>query len=152
MTTMAKKGPNKSKPIERPAPSREEPIQFIHFEPKDLRDREGRGGPPKIFEGFGPELLARLQSELADAVRELHPEMQAFPQAPGALILRLRDDAIAKSYRPKDLIARAGLHPAGHNTMPEVLIAGHLTELRNLSYWIDGCVTMPSPKAIDLRI
>lgn len=119
-------GPRRPQQPEAPgAPDVANPFQHIPFSERDLSGIEPRGGPPTEFVPVDAAYRAALAATLDAAAEELLPELLAHPHALGPLVFRLREQCIAKSHRPLRLVEEAGLVPAGHERIEEMLVAAH---------------------------
>lgn len=111
------------------------PFQHVAFEARDLRGIEPAGGPPKIFEPVDDAYRKSLAETLDAAQQQLAGELRDYPHSLAPLILRLREKGIAKSHRPLKLVEEAGLVPAGHERVEEMMVgahAGSITALRSI--------------------
>lgn len=88
----------------------------------DLQGHAGGGGPPKELVTVDDSFREQLVKTLDETRVALSQELQRYPLLLGAMILRLRETGIAKSHRPIDLIERAGIQPAGHAHIDEMLV------------------------------
>lgn len=73
-----------------------------------------------------------LAATLSDASDVLSREIEMFPNHLGVLVFRLRETGIAKSHRPLQLVEEAGLVPAGHGRIDEMLVGAHGGSLQSL--------------------
>lgn len=101
------------------------PFQHIAFAERDLKGIETRGSAPKVFCDVDTAYREALADSLDAAAGTLSDELGAFPQALGPLVFRLREDGIAKSHRPLKIVDEAGLVPAGHERIEEMLVGAH---------------------------
>lgn len=111
------------------------PFQHIAFAERDLKGIETRGGGSKVFCEVDAAYREALADSLDSAAGALADELGAFPQALGPLVFRLREDGIAKSHRPLKIVDEAGLVPAGHERIEEMLVGAHsasITALRSI--------------------
>ncbi|WP_449302236.1 S8 family peptidase [Pseudoxanthomonas mexicana] len=67
-------------------------------------------------DAYRTSLLRKFDAALGNVVDD------QYPRVPRVVALKLKSEAIAKSHRPIDLIVDAGLLPAGHGAIDEVLV------------------------------
>lgn len=111
------------------------PIAHVSYSARDSSAAEGGGGGSKMLVPVTADLRISLRNMALGIQPEFQAEAAAHPDIPSVLILKLRDDAIAKSHRPVQLVAEAGMTPAGHGALNEFLVAasaGTLAELGNI--------------------
>lgn len=121
------------RPMSRPSPAN--PFQQIAFERRDLQGIKPGGGPKKEFVQVDVAYREALAATLDAATQELSAQMRAHPHLLAPLVLRLRHEAIAKSHRPLKVADEAGLVPAGHERVEEMLVGAHsgsITALRSV--------------------
>ncbi|WP_188379855.1 S8 family anti-phage peptidase IteS [Oxalicibacterium faecigallinarum] len=112
------------------------PIAHVSHSPGDLSAPDTGGSASKIHVPVTTELRASLRNMALAAQPEFHAESVAHPGIPSVLVMKLRDEAIAKTHRPVKLVTEAGLSPAGHGALNEFLVAGYESELVRLSHVI----------------
>ncbi|TWG33210.1 subtilase family protein [Acidovorax delafieldii] len=113
----------------------ENPFIVISHAATDLQGHGGGSGPSKELVPVDQAFCAELNETLATTSAELSPTLIRYPSLPAGLILRLRELGIAKSHRPLNLLKAAGLQPAGHADIDEMLVGASsaaLTTLRQL--------------------
>ena len=118
-----------------PQPSPDNPFQQIMFDRQDLQGMQPGGGPKKEFVLVDAAYRQALAATLDGATEGLAAQMQAHPHSLAPLIFRLRHEAIAKSHRPLKVVEEAGLMPAGHERVEEMLVGAHsgsITALRSV--------------------
>ena len=128
-------GNRPANPAEQPRPDTGNPFQHIAFVERDLRGIDARGGPAKVFTEVDNDYREVLADTLDVAAEQLAEEMRAYPHFLAPLVFRLREDGIAKSHRPLKLVEEAGLVPAGHERLEEMIVgahAGSMTALRSI--------------------
>ncbi len=108
------------------------PISHVAYQFGDLSGVENAGGKTKEFIPITPEIRQVLRTAVAEASVEIERETALHPDIPGVLVIRLREDAIAKSHRPTELIYEAGMPPAGHGKLDEMLVAANAVSLSQL--------------------
>jgi len=113
-------------------PQQSNPIAHVAYQAHDLSGVEGGGGGAREFVEVTPALRQVLQEEVTTAEHAIASEAAAQPDLPGVMIIRLRDEAIAKSHRPLDLISEASIAPAGHGELNEMLVAVNPVNLQQL--------------------
>lgn len=116
-------------------PDTQNPFQHIAFSERDLTGIDGGGGGSREFVLVDDAYREALAETLNDSAAQLATELQIYPHALGPMVLRLRHDGIAKSHRPIKLVEEAGLIPAGHERLDEMLVgayAGTMALLRNI--------------------
>lgn len=117
-----KKGFN---PEQRKPSKFENPFIQIPYSNSDLRDPGNSGGSTAILVTIDDEYRLAMSKMLSESLSALSPSTTLFPECPIPLILKLRETGIAKSHRPIQLIQEAGIEPAGHAKIDEVLVAGN---------------------------
>ncbi len=113
----------------------ENPFIVISHAATDLQGHGGGNGPSKELVPVDQAFCSALNETLATTSAELSPTLIRYPSLPAGLILRLRELGIAKSHRPLNLLKAAGLQPAGHADIDEMLVGASsaaLTKLRQL--------------------
>jgi hypothetical protein len=111
---------------------RNRPVKVVMFSGNDLRPPPKAVSRPKVFDGFGPEWRSRLLSDLEIAERELK-QVFSSTKIPGVVRVSMRQDAIAKSYRPTDLFKKTPI--IGGEDHGQLLISvreAGLNHLKNL--------------------
>lgn len=109
------------------------PIAHVAYQLGDLSGVENTGGGTKEFIPITSELRGILQTAVAQATVEIESETALHPDIPGVLVIRLRNEAIAKSHRPADLAHEAGMPSAGHGSLDEMLVAANSVSLSQLN-------------------
>lgn len=100
----------------------ENPFLVIPHGGTDLQSYSGSGGKTVELVPVNTSFRNSLAQTL-DATRTiLNPSFQRHPALLTSMVLRLRETGIAKSHRPLDLIERAGIQPAGHVHIDEMLV------------------------------
>lgn len=125
--------PNENAPQLRP--DTQNPFQHIPFNETDLSGIYVGGGGPKEFVPVDAAYREALVTALDTSSAQLAEELEIYPLALGPLVLRLRQEGIAKSHRPTALVEESGLIPAGHEKIEEMLVGaytGTLALLRNV--------------------
>lgn len=117
---------------QRHQPDTRNPFQHIPFAERDLRGVEPGGSAPKVFVEVDDSYREALAGTLDAAAHELEAELAAFPHSLGPLVVRLREDGIAKSHRPLKLVDETGLVPAGHERVEEMLVGAHRASIAAL--------------------
>lgn len=113
-------------------PKLSNPIAHIAYQARDLAGVETTGGGGREFVAVTPALRDSLSAQVFEAARIISAEAGHQPDLPGVLVIKLREDAIAKSHRPLDLIGEAGLPSAGHGELNEMLVAVNPASLQQL--------------------
>lgn len=132
MATRRTESRSRTQSEQRLQPDTRNPFQHIPFVERDLRGIEPRGGAPKVFVEVDSNYREALVATLDSAVQELEAELAAFPHSLGPLVVSLREDGIAKSHRPLKLVDEAGLVPAGHERVEEMLVGAHRASIAAL--------------------
>jgi hypothetical protein len=110
------------------------PIHRIAFRVEDFRSVPVGGGPPKRHVPVTPELRRWISSRVREAAQRFQMMQSAFPDAPPpAVLLRLRDSAIAKSHRPLQLLTASELPVIGNGDLGDVLVSGSAVGLELLA-------------------
>lgn len=119
-------------------PQRSNPFIHVPFSRHDLQSVERpRGGGKKEFVPVDPEYRHSMLSMLNKAATRLRPDIESHPHVPGVLVLKLREECVAKSHRPIELSLEAGLTSAGHARIDEMLVAGNAASLDSLAAIIE---------------
>lgn len=111
------------------------PILRIPFSGADLGTPDSGGGGSKVFVDVSPQYRHALVEKLSKSIGYLSQQLDDYPDCLGTVILKLRENAIAKSHRPNKLVCEAGLRLAGHNKIDEMLVASNtngFTGLRSI--------------------
>lgn len=108
------------------------PIAHVTYQPKDLSGVITTGGGAKELFDVTPKLRQNLQISMGHAAAAIAAEATA-PDVPGVMVIRMRDNAVAKSHRPMALIAEANMPPAGHGEINEMLVAVNPVSLAQLN-------------------
>ncbi len=109
------------------------PISHVVYQARDLSGVETPGGGGgKELVSVTDELRQQLRNTVAQSFSEIAQELRENPDIPSVLVVRLRDIAIAKSHRPIGLMAEAGLEPAGHAQLNEMLVTASSFNLAKL--------------------
>lgn len=98
------------------------PIAHVAYQARDLSGVVTQGGGGKELVAVTRQLREMLQESAAKVAAEINAEA-VTPDVPGVMVIRMRDIAVAKSHRPMTLIAEAGMPPAGHGEINEMLVA-----------------------------
>lgn len=109
------------------------PFQHIRFSQADLGsyERNGGGGAKELVT-VDPEYRKALAQTLVTAAQALTPELKKYPNSLCTLVLKLRDTGIAKSHRPMQLAAEAGLQSVGHAKIDEMLVGASAASINSL--------------------
>ena len=119
-------------------PQSSNPFIHVPFSRHDLQSVERpRGGGKKEFVPVDPEYRHSMLSMLNKAATRLRPDIESHPHVPGVLVLKLREECVAKSHRPIELSLEAGLTSAGHARIDEMLVAGNAASLDSLAAIIE---------------
>ncbi|WP_020168051.1 MULTISPECIES: S8 family anti-phage peptidase IteS [Methylotenera] len=121
----------KGQPANR-VPNSGNPIAHVVFEARDLSGIEGGGGGNTEFVPVTQELRQKLTEDLREVVQIVALETNQYPEIPSVLVVNLRENAIAKSHRPLEMIYEAGMSTAGHGTANEMLVSASLDGLAEL--------------------
>ena len=111
------------------------PFQHIPFSERDLTGIETRGGASREFVLVDEAYRSALAETLDQSAVQLETELANYPHSLGPLVLRLREQGIAKTHRPTKLVEESGLVPAGHERLEEMLVGAHASTialLRNI--------------------
>jgi serine protease AprX len=98
------------------------PIAHVAYQAVDLSGVESAGGGSTQFVPVTAALRAHLKVDVSEVEKVLTAEAVAQPEIPGVMVIRLRNEAIAKSHRPLDLIRAASIEQAGHGEINEMLV------------------------------
>ncbi len=107
------------------------PIAHVAYQSRDLFGVVTKGGGGKELVSVTAELRGTLQHSMGAAGAEIMAEATA-PDVPGVMVIRMRDIAVAKTHRPMTLISEAGMPPAGHGEINEMLVAVNPVSLAQL--------------------
>lgn len=92
----------------------------------------GGGGGKKLFDGFTPKVRKELHETLVDAQSFLEKSFKKNPNIPGVIKLILREDALAKSHRPTDLLEKADISVIGVGDFGELYLSVTEEKLKKL--------------------
>ncbi|MEJ7807222.1 MAG: peptidase, partial [Telluria sp.] len=115
----------------RGSPKTSNPIAHVAYQSRDLFGVMTQGGGAKELVTVTDELRGILQRSMGAAGAAIMAEATA-PDVPGVMVIRMRDIAVAKSHRPMTLISEAGMPPAGHGEINEMLVAVNPVSLGQL--------------------
>ncbi|WP_236531280.1 S8 family anti-phage peptidase IteS [Pseudomonas syringae] len=109
------------------------PFQHIRFSQADLGsyDRSGGGGAKELVTVDDAYRKALAQTLVA-ASQAVDRELKKYPDSLCTLVLKLRDIGIAKSHRPIQLAAEAGLQSVGHGKIDEMLVGASSASINSL--------------------
>ncbi len=110
------------------------PIRVVQTSRGFLRKNSSGGSDPKIF--LNEEELAyhqkKLETELSDIDISLASDFQRFPKVPNVIKARLREEALAKSHRPRKILNIETCPIIGLDDVGELLLSSTRTGLENL--------------------
>lgn len=108
------------------------PIAHVAYQSRDLSGvvTPGRGGTELV--PVTPELRYALQLSMGQAAAAIAAEA-SVPDVPGVMVIRMRDQAVAKTHRPMEVIKAANIQSAGHAEINEMLVAVNAASLAQLS-------------------
>lgn len=109
------------------------PFLLVPHALADLKNVEVTGGGGTEIVPVTPAVRAELGQTLASTRAHLATSQAGYTTLPSTLVLRMRPKAIAKSHRPLALVSGAGLEPAGHANLDEMLVGSSPTSLEELS-------------------
>lgn len=119
-------------------PQSKNPFIHVPFSRHDLQSVERPGGGGKReFVPVDPEYRHSMLGMLNEAATRLRPDIETHPHVPGVLVLKLREECVAKSHRPIELTLEAGLTSAGHARIDEMLVAANAGSLDSLAAIIE---------------
>lgn len=109
------------------------PFQHIRFSQADLGSYERNGGGgAKVLVTVDADYRKALAQTLVTAAQAVSPELEKYPDSLCTLVLKLRDTGIAKSHRPMQLVAEAGLQSVGHAKIDEMLVGASAVSINSL--------------------
>ncbi len=110
------------------------PIRVVQSSRNFLIKKRSRGGEPEIFLNEEELVVHRrkLETEISDIDTALASDFQRFPNIPNVIKARLRDDALAKSYRPRGILNDDTCPIIGLNDIGELLLSSTKKGLGNL--------------------
>lgn len=111
----------------------ENPFIHIPFQARDLNAVDGNARSPKPLLDVDEAYRQALSRGLASAMTALSRERALHPQALTHLVLKLREQGIAKTHRPIKLAEEASLQPAGHARINEMLVGASSESLNDLN-------------------
>jgi serine protease AprX len=109
------------------------PFILVPHAAADLTNVDVTGGGGTEIVPVTAAVRAELGQTLASTRAHIATSQAAYTTLPSTLVLRMRPKAIAKSHRPIMLVANAGLEPAGHASLDEMLVGSSPTSLEELS-------------------
>lgn len=114
------------------AARRENPFVLISHAATDLQGHGGAGSGGTELVKVDRNFCEALNHSLGQTREELVPTLARHPNLLAGTILRLRESGIAKSHRPLKLVQAAGLEPAGHGQIDEMLVGVNAASLQML--------------------
>jgi serine protease AprX len=111
----------------------ENPFIHIPFQARDLNAVDGNARSPKPLLDVDDAYRHALSKSLASAMAALSREKALHPHALTHLVLKLREQGIAKTHRPIKLAEEASLQPAGHARINEMLVGASSQSLNDLN-------------------
>ena len=115
----------------------ENPLFMISHAAGDLQGHGGGGGGSKELVNVDKVFCQALTATLIETQAAHSSSLQRYPNLPAGTILRLREKGIAKSHRPLNLVKAAGLQPAGHGNIDEMIVGASAEAMRNLQHLIN---------------
>ena len=111
----------------------ENPFIHIPFQARDLNAVDGNARSPKPLLDVDDAYRQALSKGLASSMAALSREKALHPHALTHLVLKLREQGIAKTHRPIKLAEEASLQPAGHARINEMLVGASSQSLNDLN-------------------
>lgn len=111
----------------------ENPFIHIPFQARDLNAVDGNARSPKPLLDVDDAYRQALSKGLASSIAALSREKALHPHALTHLVLKLREQGIAKTHRPIKLAEEASLQPAGHARINEMLVGASSQSLNDLN-------------------
>ena len=109
------------------------PFHHVRFSQADLGSYERNGGGgAKVLVTVDADYRKALAQTLVTAAQAVSPELKKYPDSLCTLVLKLRDTGIAKSHRPMQLAAEAGLQSVGHAKIDEMLVGASTASIHSL--------------------
>lgn len=96
----------------------------------------GGGGGKKLFDGFTPKVRNALHQSLVRSQQFLEQSLKINPNIPGVIKLILREDALAKSHRPTEVLEKADINVIGVGDFGELYLSVNTESLRKLEYLV----------------
>ena len=110
----------------------ENPFILISHAPSDLQGHDGGGSSGIELVKVDDAFCDALNQTLDETREAFEVALARYPNLLISTILKLRETGIAKSHRPLKLMQAAGLKPAGHAQIDEVLVGTNATSLQAL--------------------
>ncbi|MDB5800604.1 MAG: peptidase [Rhodocyclales bacterium] len=98
------------------------PFHHVPFAQADLSGYKAGGGGAKIFTEIDTAYRDNLIDSLVSARQAVAISTNRYPNALTCLVFKLRSEAIAMSHRPITLVDEAGVIPAGHAELDEMIV------------------------------
>ena len=112
----------------------DKPILFVQQRDRDIQQRVFSGfGPPTEIVPVNPALRKKLSGQLSEVAALILPAAKRYPDIPSVINLKLRQEALAKTHRPMELLERAGMRPIGTRKFGELLLPATPESITNLS-------------------
>ena len=110
------------------------PIRVVQSSRDFLNKNHSGGGESEIFLNDEELILHRkkLEREISDIGTSLASNFQRFPNVPNVIKARLRDDALAKSHRPRGILNSDTCPIIGVDEIGELLLSSTKKGMENL--------------------
>lgn len=109
------------------------PIKVVQTRSEDYERPEAGGGSRKIFDAESlPQQRTRLRSDISNVEAAFAEVFKMTPNVPAVARVRLKEDAIAKSHRPSNLLS-AATPVIGVENFGELLVSVRPNGLRTLA-------------------
>jgi hypothetical protein len=100
------------------------PVQVIKVKDSDHRPPPETKPNIKSFGELTDEIRKQIFDQIDEALKKFEPQFARWPKVPAVLKVTLKDEALAKSYRPTSLFTRRTCPIIGTLGYGEVLVGG----------------------------
>lgn len=111
------------------------PVLRVPYVRSDNLSKPGGGGPKKPLVDVTPTLRQALDQELQNALNSL-PDVVRTEGRPGALVVKLREKAWAKSNRPNPFFQSLGLQVGAVERVGELIIPVRASQVQDIRHRI----------------
>lgn len=117
------------------------PIKIVQTAADDFVAPEPGGSPRKIFGVVTPATRQQLVGQVQGLRQAFAEGFRRRPNVPAVARIRLRDDALAKSHRPRGLLSAATTPIIGSESFGELLVSVRPAGLEHLAHEIASTAT-----------
>jgi serine protease AprX len=117
------------------------PIKLVHSRQEDFIPPEAGGSPRKLFGDVTPETRAQLVGQVQGLRQTFAVDFKRWPNLPAVARVRLKEEALAKSHRPRGLLNPSTTPIIGAEGFGELLVSVQPSGLDQLAREIETDTT-----------